>query len=106
MRDHDERRRRSGRRRWGNPIEVHLYSSLWVGYLHGLVVNRSTGGLGVYADKYVSPGISLSIRAVDAPVTVPAIWAKVRHCRRVDQGYFLGCVLRGRVPRNVRVWFG
>jgi hypothetical protein len=104
LRDHDERR--SGPRRWGNSTEVHLYSSHWVGHLHGLVVNRSTGGLGIFADQYVSRGISLNIRAVEAPITVPAIWAKVRHCRKAGNGFLLGCEFRGRVPRNVRVWFG
>jgi hypothetical protein len=33
--------RRAGRRRWGNPIEVHLFSSAWTDHVHGLVVNRS-----------------------------------------------------------------
>src|SRR5262245_5614909 len=63
--------RRSGQRRWGNPTEVHLYSALWFLHLHGLVVNRSTGGLGIYADREVPPGTSVDVRAVEAPASVP-----------------------------------
>src|SRR5262245_39048206 len=45
--------RRTGRRRWGNPTEVHVGSTLWPGYVHGLVVNRSTGGLAIFLDKEI-----------------------------------------------------
>jgi hypothetical protein len=98
--------RRSSRRRWGNPTEVHVHSPLWADHLHGLVVNRSTGGLAIFADKEVPPGTLLKVRAVEAPSSVPAIRAEVRHCRKVGKGFFFGCQFSEDVPWNTRVWFG
>ena len=83
--------RRTGRRRWGNPTEVHLHSSPWYFPRHGLVVNRSTGGLGLYTDKEVAPGTSLEVRPVEAPAEVPAIRVEVRHCRPCGKGFIIGC---------------
>jgi hypothetical protein len=98
--------RRAGHRRWGNPTEVHLFSPLWAGHVHGLVVNRSTGGLGIFLDKEVPPGTPLQARAAEAPSYVPAVQAEVRHCRKVGKGFFLGCQFSEDVPWNARVWFG
>jgi hypothetical protein len=98
--------RRASRRRWGNPIEVHVLSTLWDGHLHGLVVNRSTGGLAIFADKEVPPGSPLQVRAAEAPSYVPAVKAEVRHCRKAGNGFLLGCQFREDIPWNARVWFG
>jgi hypothetical protein len=98
--------RRAGNRRWGNPTEIQLHSELWNGYLHGLVVNRSTGGLGLYADREVPAGTIVKVRAVEAPSGVPPIGVEVRHCRKIGRGYFLGCMFTDDIPWNVRVWFG
>jgi PilZ domain len=98
--------RRAGHRRWGNPTEVHIQSSLLAGHLHGLVVNRSTGGLGIFADKEVPPGTSVQIRAAEAPVDVASVRAEVRHCLPVGKGFLLGCQFSEDVPWNLRVWFG
>jgi hypothetical protein len=98
--------RRTGRRRWGHPTEVHLRSLLWEDNLHGLVVNRSTGGLGIFADKEVPHGTPLHVRAAEAPAYVPAILVEVRHCLKVGKGAFLGCQFNAEVPWNIRVWFG
>jgi hypothetical protein len=98
--------RRTGRRRWGNPIEVHLLSSLWYDHVHGLVVNRSTGGLGIFTDKEIPVGTELQVRAAAAPWYVPALQAEVRHCRKVGKGFFFGCQFSEDVPWKTRVWFG
>jgi PilZ domain len=98
--------KRTGRRRWGNPTEVHIRSTLWVGRLHGLVVNRSTGGLGIFLDVEIPPGTPLQLRAAEAPGNVPAIEAEVRHCRKVGKGFLFGCQFSDDVPWNARVWFG
>jgi hypothetical protein len=98
--------RRAGRRRWGNPTEVNLHSANWYFPLHGLVVNRSTGGLGIYADKEVPQGTLMEIRAVEAPANIPGIQVEVRHCRKVGKGFFIGCMFTEEIPWNVRVWFG
>jgi hypothetical protein len=116
--------RRAGRRRWGNPTEVYLREllvaesatgseSLLDGLspfaskpMHGLVVNRSTGGLGIYTDKEIPAGTFITIRAVNAPPYVRAALAEVRHCLRGARGFILGCEFTQEIPWNVRVWFG
>jgi hypothetical protein len=101
---HDERR--AGVRRWGNPTEVHLRSLRWTASMHGLVVNRSTGGLGIFVDKEVPHGTPMQVRAADAPAYVPAALVDVRHSLKVGKGFILGCRFSTDVPWNVRVWFG
>jgi hypothetical protein len=98
--------RRAWHRRWGNPTEIHLFSLLWPGHLHGLVVNRSTGGLGIFTDRKVPPGTPLHVRAAEAPSYVPMVQAEARHCRRVGPGFLIGCEFSEDVPWNARVWFG
>jgi hypothetical protein len=98
--------RRTGGRRWGNPTSVRIRAVLWEDYVHGLVVNRSTGGLGIFVDRDIKLGTCLQVRAVEAPFYVQPVEAEVRHCRRVGKGYFLGCQFNGDVPWNTRVWFG
>jgi hypothetical protein len=98
--------RRSGRRRWGNPTDVHLRSLLWADNMHGLVVNRSTGGLGIFADKDVPAGTPMNVLAVEAPAYVPAVLVDVRHSLKVGKGFLLGCQFTADVPWNARVWFG
>ncbi len=98
--------RRAGGRRWGNPTQVHLFSHLWPGHLHGLVVNRSTGGLGIFADEEVPPGTTLKVRAAEAPPDVGGVRVEVRHCLKVGKGFIIGCQFSDDVPWNLRVWFG
>jgi hypothetical protein len=98
--------RRASARRWGNPTEVHLRSALWYDRLHGLVVNRSTGGIGIYADREIPSGTSLKVRAAEAPPSVPTVQVEVRHCRKVGKGYFLGCQFSEDVPWEARAWLG
>jgi hypothetical protein len=98
--------RRIGRRRWGNPTEVQLRSDIWAYQVHGLVVNRSTGGLGIFADKEVPPSTPLHVRAAEAPPNVPAVRVEVRHCHKIGRGFLLGCRFSEEIPWNARVWFG
>jgi hypothetical protein len=98
--------RRSGGRRWGNPTEVTLGGILTEGRLHGLVVNRSTGGIGIYTDREIPLGAQVHVRAVEAPFYVIGVYTEVRHCRKIGKGFFLGCQFIGDIPWSVRVWFG
>ena len=97
---------RAGRRRWGNPTEVYLTTAVYPERLHGLIINRSTGGLAIFVDKEVEAGASVWVRAVEAPVSLPMIEVEVRHSRKVGKNFLLGCQFSGEVPWNVRVWFG
>ncbi len=98
--------RRAGRRRWGNPTEVLITSPRSAEPLHGLVVNRSTGGLGILTDQELPPGTFVTIRAVEAPAYVAGAWAEIRHCRKAGKGFLLGCQFSSDIPWNTRVWFG
>jgi hypothetical protein len=98
--------RRAGRRRWGNPTEVYVNLPLGAGRLHGLVINRSTGGLALFLDREVPVGTVIKVRSIEAPVSVPGIEAEVRYCRDAGKNFLIGCQFSGEVPWNVRVWFG
>jgi hypothetical protein len=97
---------RTGRRRWGNPTEVRLITELSEEPIHGIVLNRSTGGLGIYVDTEIPPDTLVTIRAVEAPSHVRSVFAEVRHCRKVANGFAVGCQFRTEIPWGVRVWFG
>jgi hypothetical protein len=98
--------RRASQRRWGNPTEVLLSWLDGPDRLHGLVINRSTGGLAVFVDKEVAECTSIQIRPAGAPYYVATLTMEVRHCRKIGRNYLLGCRFCSDVPWNVRVWFG
>src|SRR5262245_39482871 len=98
--------RRSGRRRWGNPTDVQLTSPLLPCPLQGVVINRSTGGLGIFVDAEVQAGAVLEVRSVEAPRYVPSAEVEIKYCRKVRRQYILGCQFCSEIPWNVRVWFG
>jgi hypothetical protein len=97
---------RAGRRRWGNPTEVRLITELSEEPIHGIVLNRSTGGLGIYVDAEIPAGTLVTIRAVEAPSHVRSVFAEVRHCRKVANGFAVGCKFRTEISWGIRVWFG
>jgi hypothetical protein len=98
--------RRADWRRWGNPTEVHLTLPHCPDAVHGLVINRSTGGLAVLLQQEVSVGTSIQVRPVEAPRSVPFINVEVRHCRKAGRLCLIGCQFCEEVPWNVRFWFG
>jgi len=98
--------RRRARRHWGNPTEVYLTSPLWADRVHGLVVNRSTGGLAILLDKEAPAGASLGVRSAEAPGSVPTVEVEVRHCRKAGKNFLIGCQFRDEVPWKARVWLG
>jgi hypothetical protein len=98
--------KRSGRRRWGNPTEVYVDARLWPGPVHGLVINRSTGGLALLLQNEVPAGTEIKVRSAEAPRSVPFINLEVRHCRKAGKLFLIGCQFCEEVPWNIRVWFG
>jgi hypothetical protein len=98
--------RRSGGRRWGNPTDVYLSSPLLSHRVHGIVINRSTGGLGIFVNEETQAGLVVEVRAVEAPAYVPAAEVEIKYCRKVRRQFILGCQFRSEIPWNVRVWFG
>jgi hypothetical protein len=98
--------RRASRRRWGNPTEVCLTSPLRSGPLHGLVINRSAGGLAIFVDEEVPPTTMLTVRPLEAPSYVPSPEIEVKRCRKIGRNYLIGCQASTEIPWNVLVWFG
>ena len=98
--------KRAGRRRWGNPTEVHIISPIWPPRTHGLVINRSTGGLAILLEHEVPAGTSIEVHSVEAPSSVPFIKMQVCHCRKAGGLFLIGCQFCEEVPWNIRVWFG
>jgi hypothetical protein len=106
MPKHGGAEQRATRRRWGNPTEVHLSWLAGPDRLHGLVINRSTGGIAVFVDMEVPDSTLIQVRPAAAPKYVPSITVEVRYCRKVGKSFLLGCRFCDDVPWNVRVWFG
>ena len=98
--------RRAGRRRWGNPTEVYVASPLLPAQVHGLVINRSTGGLAILLQHEVPAGTAIKVHAIEAPRSVPFTNLEVCHCRKAGKLFLVGCQFCEEIPWNVRVWFG
>jgi hypothetical protein len=98
--------RRTSRRRWGNPIEVSLRSRLWPKLLHGLVINRSTGGFAIFVDAQIEPTTIVWVRPLEAPNYIKEIEVEVKHCRKIHRNFLIGCQSTTEVPWNILAWFG
>lgn len=98
--------RRRGRRRWLNPVEVAVFSPFHDQPLHGVVINRSVGGLAILCDVNFEPDTVLRVRAVEAPPETGFVDLCVRHSREVSRLWLIGCQYKNDVPWNVKVWFG
>jgi hypothetical protein len=98
--------RRTSRRRWGNPTEVYMNSPSISGQLRGLIINRSAPGLAIFVNQEIPPGTTISIRATEAPTSIPSVDITVRYCRKTLRNFILGCQSPQEFPWNVRGWFG
>jgi hypothetical protein len=98
--------RRRARRRWANPVEVMLISPFHDKPLHGLVINRSTGGLAILTDVPFQPETVLAVRGVEAPQGIGFADVCVRHARKASKLWVIGCQYQGEIPWNVKAWFG
>ncbi|MFO0965949.1 MAG: PilZ domain-containing protein [Gemmataceae bacterium] len=100
---HDRRR---SQRRYSTPTEVRITSPFHERQLTGLVINRSTGGLGILTDVEFAPKTTFYVRAVDAPSTVPVVDLLVCHCRSAGKLWLIGCQYKKEIPWSAKVWFG
>ena len=98
---------RGTHRRKGNPIGVQITDADAKGEpFHGVVTNRSAGGLGLEVDRPIEVNTTVSIRVVKAPVTVPWIQVLVRSCRQHENGWLLGCQFVKPPPWSIMLLFG
>ena len=72
----------------------------------GWIVDRSVGGIRLSVQRPVDPDTLMSIRACDAPDTIP--WTQVRVIRCRSHGHYFewGCQFPRTPPWNVMLLFG
>ncbi len=96
--------RRTCRRRGGHPIRVDIMAAA---ENHdpegGWVVDRSIGGLGLWADGAEPVGTLLQVRASGANEGAMVV---VKHCQAERSSWRLGCQFIGRVPWPLLRQFG
>jgi hypothetical protein len=99
--------KRAAARRKGNPVSILISDAAAEARPYpGLVVDRSTGGLCVLADKAVEVGTILSVRAANAPSTVPWVQVEVKNSRGTGNQWELGCQFVKTPPWSVLLLFG
>ncbi len=99
--------RRGAVRREGQPVRVLLVSTTFHnGAGDGYVIDRSTSGLKLATQSAGPPGMTVQVRAVDAPDTIGFVTVIVRSCRKNDDYYELGCEFETPPPWNVLLLFG
>jgi CheY-like chemotaxis protein len=82
--------RRRGGRHEGLPLPILLATPDGTETAGGVVLNRSSQGLGVRVDRGTPAGAILHVRPELAPAT-PWLPVEVRHCRPRNQHWMLGC---------------
>lgn len=93
-------------RRNGNPIEVLYRLGDDKPVRHGLVLDRSVGGLRLGLDEEVAPGIHLLVLPHGASDMVPWTEVEVRTCRQVGDSWELGCQFVKVPPWSILLMFG
>jgi len=101
------RERRSGVRRRGNPMTIHVAQE-WEkeGREEGVIHDRSTGGLGLVLERDVPVETILKVRPTAAPVTTPWVEVEVRNCRPLNGKYRVGCQFKRTPSWDVMLAFG
>jgi len=98
---------RGAHRRKGNPIGVQITDAEAKGEpFDAVVVNRSAGGLCLETDRPIDATTIVSIRVINAPVTVPWIEVQIRSCRQEDSTWLLGCQFVKPPPWSIMLLFG
>jgi hypothetical protein len=72
----------------------------------GWVIDRSVGGLCISLNRAIDSETVLSVRAADAPDTIPWVQITVRSCRQEKKYWELGCQFVRTPPWNVMLLFG
>lgn len=93
-------------RRNGNPVEVQyrLVDSKIVG--HGLVLDRSVGGLRLGLDQEITVGTHLLLLPGGASDMTPWTEVEVRTCRTIGDSWELGCQFVKVPPWSILLMFG
>jgi hypothetical protein len=99
--------RRTHFRRKGNTIAVLISDARGRAEPQsGLVVNRSTTGLGIEVKDPIAVGTVLSIRPTSADSAFPWVQVTVSHCQVLPEGCLIGCRFEKGLPSGVTWMFG
>jgi hypothetical protein len=101
--------RRGEPRRTVNPVPILVSNeTAAVAAVHGWVMDRSSGGLGLELEEEgeLEPGTLLSLRAEEMPINLPWLQVVVRHVRRLDARWRLGCEFAAPPDNYARLYFG
>jgi hypothetical protein len=99
--------RRKASRRPGNFIPVHLSDAqARARPKRAWVLDRSTGGLRIAADRELPAGVILSVKAENAPDNTPWIQVQIRSCRPNEKFFELGCQFLQTPPWSILLLFG
>jgi hypothetical protein len=94
-------------RRGGEPVPVWVAeSSDPKRALDGTVVDRSRGGLLLAVDEGAEVGSLRYVRAYHAPEELGWVPLEVRHCRKQNERWLLGCKFTQELPWNIILMFG
>jgi hypothetical protein len=105
--EHTYADRRGAIRREGQPVRVVLASPTFRnGICDAYVIDRSTGGLRIAVQTAIAPGLTLQVRALDAPEGVEFVAIIVRSCRKNTDYFELGCEFEKTPPWNILLLFG
>src|SRR5207248_428906 len=83
--------RRRSRRRWSKPVEVRITAPMHDKPVHGVIINRSTGGVAILADTDFPADTVLFLRSLEAPPSVPSAKVTVRHSRQHGKLWLTDC---------------
>jgi hypothetical protein len=98
---------RGAHRRKGNPIGVQITDAEAKGEpFDAVIINRSAGGLCLEADRPIESGTIVSIRVINAPMTIPWIQVQIRSCRKEAGACLLGCQFVKPPPWSIMLLFG
>jgi len=101
----DERRKAT--RRLGVPTAISIVDSKKSKRpIDGFVLDRSSGGVRVAAQKPFPAGSTLQIRPANASDDSPRVIIIVRSCREVGDHFELGCQFQEELPWHVLLMFG
>jgi serine/threonine protein kinase len=99
--------RRKSSRRTGNLIPVQIADPLGKDEpIHGWVVDRSAGGLGLVLRAAVEIGTTVKVHADRAGASAPWVQVRVIHCRRESARWRVGCQFVEQLGWDVRSQFG
>jgi len=99
--------KRKALRRKGNHTPILLsYSGNLAQAVPAVVLDRSTGGLGVWAPQDAAVGMRVQVRPVDAPEELPWFTLEVRHTRPRNGKWFLGLKFENKLPWGQLLYFG